>query len=268
MGSSPSIDDLKAKNKEFQDYLDSIQQDLDAKTSAALKQMQADITNFYTTNNYTDAKIMVQGKNSEFMHEREFSLDNVKKVIDGISAAVFSNESAPTGATVSKSTVADAEKALGQAVGAMANLELYMAGKVLDVMSSVLLNFGKSSSVSYDSTTETKSLAYGIQMFTTVAASSYRSTSFFENEYINQYMFVYDVRFSVQQSKTEQTLGLVQLYSNELAAYERKLDDLIAQLVDGSLTPENYSSAKAMYTKLIADTQSEISSLKVLAALL
>ena len=267
MGSSPSIQDMKAKNEEFQAYLSSIQQDLDTKTSAAMKQMQANITNFYATNNYTDAKIMVQGQNSEFMHETEFSLENVKKVVDAISAAVFSKKPAPDGATVNTSTVQAAEAALGAAVGAMSNLQLYMASQVLDVMSSVLLNFGKSTSVSYETTTETKSLAYGLQMFTTVAASSYRSNSFFNNEYINQYLFVYDVRFSLQQSKTEQTLGLVQAYSNELVGFEKNLNKLIDQLVDGSLTPELYAKGKEVYTKLIADVQAEIASLKVLAAI-
>ncbi|GAB2677995.1 hypothetical protein GCM10027194_07730 [Thalassiella azotivora] len=208
-----------------------------------------------------DAKQFTSGSKTDFMHQKEFSLDTMKNVVDALSKAVFSGAPAPAGTGVNEDAVADATKALGSEVGAMANLELYVAGKVFDVLSSIILSFGSSASISYTSDTKSESLGFGMQVFTSVAASSYESHSFFDNEYINQYLYLYDVRFSVKQAQTEATLGLVQLYQNDLVNFEKRENELADQLGAGTIDGATFESTVAIYDTLIAQYKAKIDAL-------
>jgi hypothetical protein len=261
MGSSPSIDDLRAKDNDFKAYLASIQQDLDAKSATMADKLNKDIGDFYTSNHYDDAKAFASGRNTDFLHEKEFSLDNLKKVIDAISAAVFSGAGVPAGASVNKDTVAEADKALGKEVGAISNLELYIAGKVFDVLSNVVLSFGTGASVTYTTSLKSESLGFGMQMFTAVASSSYQSHSFFNNEYISQYLYMYDVRFSLKQAQIEATIGLVQAYENQLAVFEDLLNRIGDELDQGTISLDAYESASEKYGGYIEAFRTKINSL-------
>ena len=226
MGSSPSIENLQAKDDEFRKYLKTLEEDLGGKAADATSRLQADISEFYKANEYDDAKIIVSGRNADFMHQKEFSLDNLKKVIDGISAAVFSGAAPPKGATPNDEAVRAAGEALGDAVGAMSNLEIYIAGKVFDVLSNTVLSFGTGTQTAYTSHTKTESLGFGLQMFASVSASSYQSHSFFTNEYITQYLYLYDIRFSIKQAQAETEMGLVQAYESLMTDFEAELKGL------------------------------------------
>lgn len=265
MGHSPSIEELQAKDDQFRKYLSTLEADLDQKASAAAEKMRTEVDTFYSDNAYHDAKAFVSGQNTDFLHEKEFSLENLKKVVDGISAAVFAGAAVPPGATTNKDGVQAADAALGSTVGAMSNLELYIAGKVFEVLSNVVLSFGTGSSVTYTSSTKSASLGFGLQMFTSVAASSYQSHSFFTNEYISQYLYMYEVRFSVAQAQTEAKMGLVQAYENQLTNFEQLLDKLGDSLTKGDIDLNAYAKTADQLQELIDRFQEKIDSLKSVA---
>jgi hypothetical protein len=266
MGSSPKIEDMRQNDDAFRKYLTDIQTDLDAKSASMSQKVQTEISDFYTKNHYDDAKLFASGQNTDFVHQEEFTMDNLKKVIDSISAAVFSGAPVPKGTDVNQDAVADADKALGKEVGAMANLELYIAGKVFDVLSNVVLSFGTGASVTYSTAVESKSLGFGMQMFTAVAANSYQSHSFFNNQYISQYLYMYNVRFSVKQAQVEATIGLVQAYQNQMAVFEDLLNKLGQELDEGTIALDAYETMSEKYQKFIDQFDEKISSLKSLAA--
>jgi hypothetical protein len=266
MGRSPSIEELQANDDNFRKYLTGLETDLDTKSAAAAQKMEADIAAFYLANHYDDSKEFGSGRNTDFLHEKEFSLDNLKKVIDAISAAVFSGAPVPKGASVNEEAVAEADKSLGKEVGAMANLELYIAGKVFDVLSNIVLSFGTGASVTYTSSTKSQSLGYGMQMFTSVAASSYQSHSFFQNEYISQYLYMYDVRFSIKQAQSEATMGIVQAYENQLAVFEDLLNKLADELDKGNVSLDAYGTTADKLQAYIEQFHTKIENLKALDA--
>jgi hypothetical protein len=261
MGQSPSIADLAKRDQQFREYLKTIETDLETKSAEAKGKLQAEIDRFYKNNGYDDAKIMVTGQNAEFLHQQEFTLENLQKVIDQLSAAVFHGGVVPQGADVDDNTVKDAAKEIGAAAGAMANLELYVAGKVFDMLSSVVISFGATTSFSYASTIGTEPLAYGIQAFTAVSASSYESKSFFQNEYINEYIFLYDVRFSLKQAQSEAQMTLVQLYQNQLVAFSTKLNELLDDLIDDNIDIDQYKDAANKFEQMIASVKTKIEDL-------
>lgn len=251
MGTSPSIDDMQKKDDEFRAYLNTVQADLDAKSSAAAAAMADDITAFYTNNKYDDAKDFVSGKNTDFMHQSEFSLANVKNIIDSVSAAVFAGAAVPKGASVNAEAVATASEAMGTQAGSMANMELYIAGKVFDVLSNVILSFGSSTSMSFSSAVKSESLGYGLQLFTSISASSYESHGFFNNETINQYLYQYDVRWSHKQAEVEDTMGLAETLSNVLAAMEQNMNKTSAKLAHGDIDMKTFAGAYAEFKSYV-----------------
>jgi hypothetical protein len=261
MGKSPSIQDLEAKENDFRAYLAQLEQELAQKSANVGAQMATTISAFYTNNNYTDAKDIVSGQNYDFMHSSEFSLDNMKAIIDAISKAVFAGAPAPSGATVSSEGTGAVASGLGPEVGAIENLELYIAGQVFDVLSNVILSFGTSTEVTFNTNLQSKPLGYGMQMFTAVSADSYKSTSFFNDEYIYEYLYMYDVKFSLQQSKAEAAQTLVELYQDQIAAFKQREEDLLSKLEQGTLDPAAYTTTNAAYDTLIATATAKLSQL-------
>ena len=112
MGHSPSIAEMAAKEKAFADWLATREQALDARRAALQKTQDADIASFYSENSWNDAKILGSGSNTDFQHQSDFTLKNLKLIIDAIGRAMFSDSAAPTGA---KTDPDEAKKAVAAA---------------------------------------------------------------------------------------------------------------------------------------------------------
>lgn len=261
MGKSPSIAKLEMQEDDFRAYIQKLEGEIAAKASKAKSELQKTISEFYSSNGYDDAKDFVSGSNYDFMQKSEFSLSNLKSIIDAISKAIFAGAAAPSGADVNESSVEAASKALGAEVGEIANLELYIAGKAFDVLSAVILSFGTTDTLSFSTSSKSESLGYGLQLFTTIASESYTSHSFFNNNEIYEYLYIYDVKFSEKQAKTEISQTLVQLYENEIATFVSKSDELLNELSQGTISPEAYDSASSIYQTLIDKAQKKVDEL-------
>jgi hypothetical protein len=268
VGHSQSIDDLQKQDKAFQDYLNGLEQQLKDKAKQAEEVLTQTMQSFYTNNKYDDAVQVVSGKQVDFIHETEFTLDNLKAVVDGVAKVVFSTPgSPPPGTNVDKDGVNAVNKGLGPMVGEIANLELYIAGKVFDLLSNAMLSFGTTTGITYNTVNESKSLGYGLQMFTTVAADAYRTSSFFHNETINEYLYSYEVRFSLKQANKETQMTLVELYQDQIATFKHGEEDLLNKLSSGELSVDAYEAKAAAYDKLIEQTEKKLQSLKDLSQL-
>lgn len=256
MGHSPSIAQMQEKEKEFKTYLDGLEADLKAKAAGQAQDLQTEIDKFYSDNKYDDAVGLVSGSNVDFQHQSDFTMDNLKKVIDAISSAVFSGAGLDqgTGATVDESAV----DKLGAEVEEMSNLELYVAGKVFDVLSKVVLSFGASTSITYTSSIKSESLGYGLQIFTAVAADSYKSESFFNKETIFEYLYTYQVKFSKKQADAEVKMSLVELYQDQIATYKGQEEALLKQLSSGAVLPSAFATTKKIYDDLITESQEKM----------
>lgn len=262
MGHSPSIKELQEKDEEFRNYLDDLEKDLKKDAADAIKDMDNQIKDFYSGNKYEDAKEIVKGGQIDFLHEKEFSLENLSKMIGNISAAVFGGAAVPKGTSANATAVAAASKALGPTVGALSNLELYISGKVFDLLSEIIISFGTGSSVAYSNSVKNLPLGFGMQMFTCVAGKSFESKSYFVHEYISQYLYNYEIRFSMDQAKLEIAMGLIQTYENQLTVFEAKILGLTNKLEEGTIDPVAYKAAITIYMDLIHDTRGEIADLK------
>jgi hypothetical protein len=262
MGKSPSIQDLESRDDKFRAYLQELETELQQKSSTVDSRLQTMINDFYTNGNYTDAKDLVSGQNYDFIHDQKFSFAIMKTMVEAISAVVFAGGATPPGSEVDSAGQQAVAAKLGPEVGNLANLELYMAGQVFDVLCSVILNFGTSTALPFDTNLQSKSLGFGVQLFTAVSAESYRSPSFFNNDYIYEYLYIYDVKFSVQQANAEPNQILVHLYEDQIAVFTQREHGLMTQLANRTLTPQAYASAHEAYDALIAAFMAKVRALK------
>jgi hypothetical protein len=256
MGKSQSIQQMESKEDEYRAYLTKIQEQLNQRANTAEKDMDDHISAFYKENNY-DKINFVSGKNSDFMQSSEWSLDNVKKIIDAISKAVFG----ASGNVPVDTTVENKEK-VSTSILESENLQLYIANKCFDVLSGIITSFGSSSSLSYSSSYKEVSLGNGLHLFTTVIADSYKSESFFENQEIYQYLYIYKVFFSTAEARTEAKIDIVSLYEDQVETFKNKIEALLQELTDDKISAEQYENVSEIYQNLINQTVAKLDAIK------
>lgn len=253
MGHSPSIQEMESKEDEYRAYINKIEAELEGKAKKYGDDMDAKIKAFYTDNNY-DKTDFISGRNSDFMQAAEWSLSNVKKIIDAISKAVFGEGKLPDGVQVNK----DAGKSLAEE----SDLEVYVAGKCFEVLSGIIESFGSASSVSFNSSYKSEPLGNGMRLFVTVVCDSYKSTSFFDNEEIYQYLYIYEVKYSVGEAQTQEKMTLTKLYEDQIVTFTDKVEQLLEKLENDQITPEQYNDLQETYNKLIAKATEALDALK------
>ena len=255
MGHSQSIKEMENKEDEYRAYIDKIESELEAKAQKYSADMQGQIDAYYKDNNY-DKTDFISGRNSDFMQASEWSMENVKKIIGAISKAVFGGGSAvPDGTTVNKVD-------MGKSIAELSDLEAYVAGKCFEVLGGIVESFGSSSSVSFNSSYKSQPLGNGMHLFATVVCDSYKSHSFFENQEIYQYLYIYEVKYSVGEAQSQAKEELTKLYEDQIATFSNKIENLLAQLEDDKITPEQYESSQVIYTDLIAKSTAALASLR------
>lgn len=253
MGHSPSIQEMESKEDEYRAYINKIETELEAKAKKYGDDMDAKIKAFYTDNDY-DKTDFISGRNADFMQASEWSLSNVKKIIDAISKAVFGEGKLPDGV--------EANKDLGKSIAQVGDLEVYVAGKCFEVLSGIIESFGSASSVSFNSSYKSEPLGNGMRLFATVVCDSYKSSSFFNNDEIYQYLYMYEVKYSVGEAQTQEKMTLTKLYEDQIATFTDKVESLLEQLENDKITPEQYSDLQEVYNALIAKATAALDALK------
>lgn len=256
MGKSKSIADLEKKEDEYRGYLTKLENELEARAATYKSKMESDIHAYYTQNGWK-VENFISGQNSDFMQKSEWSLANVKAIIDQIGKAIFGGGgSLPDGVTMQKTE--DLSKALGE----MENMELYVVGKAFEVLSGIVESFGSASSVSFNSNSKSVALGNGLHLFATVVCDSYKSTSFFENEEIYEYLYIYEVKFSHEEAEAQASMELTKLYEDQITTFTQKVEDLLTQLESDAITAEQYQSSSQIYNTLISASKKQLSELE------
>ncbi|MEO7259974.1 MAG: hypothetical protein ABI047_01700 [Jatrophihabitantaceae bacterium] len=256
MGKSPSIQDLEAKDKEFENYINGVRDSLNAQADGMDKHITDQITAW--KNNATDARIIVTGRSLDFVHEASFSLEKLQGILSTISSAVFAGTEAPPGTKVDSTAQKDVEKALGPAIEQAAAIELFIAGKVFDVLGNIIYNFGSSTSVTFNSSITSEALGLGMQMFVGVGEQTYNSESFFNSETIYEYVYTYQVFYSLKQLQQETEQTIANGLANQITAFENKMSKI--PLPDDPMSDQGgkYDALMAWYTKHIADAEAQL----------
>lgn len=255
MGQSPSIKQMAEKEDEYRSYLAKLRAELKKRSGEMTADLDKNVENFYKQNSWTKTGF-ITGENADFVHEAEWSLKNVKNIIDQIGKAVFDSAGKlPEGVTVQKSD------AVSKALGAMEGLEVYIAGKVFAVLSGIVESFGSATEITFTTGYKDEPIGNGFHLFASVAEDSYTSHDFFNNEKIIEYLYVYRVYFSQDEAKKQGNIMLTQLYEDQIQTFSTKVEELLTKLTNGKLTPEQYQAQVQIYNTLIEGAKKALAAL-------
>jgi len=256
MGKSPSIQELEARDQEFANYIEGVRKQLDGQADNMDQRIATLITEWKT--HASDARIIVSGRNLDFVHEASFSLEKLQNILKTVASAVFAGTEAPPGTKVDDAAQKEVEEALGSAIEETAAIELYIAGKVFDVLGNIIYNFGSSSKVTLNSSITSEALGLGLQMFVGVGEQTYSAESFFNKETIYEYVYTYKVFYSLEQLKAETAQTIANGLANQITDFEKKKQAIPMPQDPMSEQGERYDALMAWYTKHIEDAQAQL----------
>lgn len=244
MGHSATIKELSEKEDSYRKYIEKIKKDLDSRSSNASEILDKTIDKYYKENQYKPINVL-SGKNHDFMQKSDWSLKNIHLIINKISDSLFGSKNPPEGVKIAKADE------IGKVFSQMEHMETYIAGKCFEVLGGIIESFGNSSSVSYQSSNKSAPLGAGLHLFTTVIADSYKATEFFNNNEIYQYLYLYEVKYSAEEAKTEGKIELTKLYEDQIETFKFKVESLLNDLETDKITAEQYESSTEIYNTLI-----------------
>jgi len=254
MGRSPSIQELQQKDEEFRKYISQLEKELESRAESYISQMDRAIQDFYSTNGWKEESY-ITGTNNQFLHSKEWTMDNVKKLIDAIGISLLGGGKPPDGITITSPTD------MGVAIEEIMKWQQFIIGRVFTIVDNILSSFGASTSVGFKSEYRSIPLGNGLHLFITLVTDSYQTQSFFNNEYIHEYIYIYQVKYSAGEAQQQATLQLTSLYEDQIANFTRLLKKILTDLTEGTTTPETYQSKTRIYNDLIAESRKALADL-------
>jgi len=231
MGQSKSIEELAASDQKFQDFLDEKRKTLEEKTAATRKQMDADIEKFYADGKWDDRKPVASAAYYDVQIVSEFSLDNISKIMQAISGAIFGSNNVPAGTKIENNA------GNNPTVKMIPNLQLLILSKAFSAIQGILEAFTLKSSVSITQQHKIEVVAPGMTIFVYVNSNSFQSQSFFTKDIITQYFYVIDSFISKKQLGDYSEFEDLRLFEEEKAALRNIANNLVQTM--GSLTDLN-----------------------------
>ncbi|CAK7014462.1 hypothetical protein [Saezia sanguinis] len=232
MGKSNSIEQQQKSNQAFQEYVNSMNNEMNKHLAEAKSAIDALITNHYKP--YPDKAELIVGEYSHLATVSEWSLGSVNKILDACRNAIFGAQ-APDG--TQKGTD---DKKVDASIAELKSRELLIANAAFDVVQSTLSTIGSSSSTSITTKTDAKAIAPGMMLFICVMENSYNRKDFFAGETIVQNMFVFRVYYSIKEGESVSKLNDLQAYENQKAAFRSLLKQNDEKVASLDVTSDNF----------------------------
>lgn len=205
MGKSKTIKDHEEKNKEFQEYIKKIKEDIQTKAVKEVAEFAEKIKAFYGNNSHV---IVQEGERWDFRQKSEFNLDSIGKAIEGIVDSTFA-------------IMEEKKEGMEKDYKVLA-LEM---GK--NIVLHALKIFETSSVIEYSHSYTAETIAPGLTMHMLVVTDSYTNDKYFDKESIIENYIIFKVIYSEELSQAEAKMAvydkqikLLNGYMNNLAAAE------------------------------------------------
>ena len=184
MGSSNTIEQQKKENEAFREYVD--QQTASMQTILKSKQDELEKlkSKTFSESHITDQSFLFGGHYQHLETMSEWSLKNVAKIIDAVGGAIF-------GGPIPSGTKMASEDAVKGVATSLAGMEGLIADAAFAGVQALLGGLTSTTSTSVMSNTMYKQVAPGLFLFMTTVSNKYSHSSFFNNEIINETIYVF-----------------------------------------------------------------------------
>jgi hypothetical protein len=256
MGKSQSITDLAKKNEKFQEYIEKLKTQLDENSDKEKKKMDAEIEKYYKDNKFNKIE-HIAGVNSDFMQKSEWSLENVKKIIETITQSMFGNATPPAGVKVNE------DVSISAAIKKLTDFDTYILTKSFQVITGIVSSLGDSNTIKYKYQFKHESLGNGFHLFATVVCDSYEGYSFLKTEEIHEYLYIYRVCFSEDEASKEGKMMTIKTYQDEIATFNDLIEFNLQELKKKNINLTQYKEIRTSYLEMIDQSQKKLDELRI-----
>lgn len=239
MGKSHSIQQQQERNKEFNEYITQINEDLDKRKDVLEQQLSKMEQEHYS--NISDKAMLIEGKYHHLTTTSEWSLDSVNEIINACSKAIFGSKE-PSGSEKSGTG-----EEVAASIKAIKERELYIASAAFDIVQSIIGTFKNSTKTSLEQKLDGKPIAPGMTLFVGVENNTYSNKKFFESETIIQTIFVFRVCYSIIEGAKQSALSDLELYEDQKTTFRSKIEQLNKMIEELDVTSENYDAEFIRY---------------------
>lgn len=226
MGQSKSIGDLDKQGQEAKNFLNNLNADATKEYEFGKGELEKLKVQKYGASQ-GDAVSMFYSFRADSMVMSEWSLANVKKIVDATSSALFGK----------KDPAAPAVEA-PPGVASMANLELYIASQALNLISGILDAFTSTSGGKTNRNGGYKDVAPGVTLFVWISEMTYESHQFFTNDFVAQNVYVFEAKFSAKEALTYSKTLDAGLYESQKAALRTRMEAISKKIADPAVTDD------------------------------
>ncbi|MBB1255912.1 hypothetical protein [Streptomyces alkaliterrae] len=271
MGSSPSISELTKDSEEFRKYIDQLEKELDQRSSDRQEKLDAEVQKFIATNHYNDLRVLQEDEKHHFSQMKEFSLDSISKLINTIAKSLLPSadgggSAGGTSGKTDKEAVSEAKDTTKSVLGASADVligfETLAVGRVLNVVSEILLEFQSSANVGYQSEVGAHEIGYGYQLFLSSAADSFQGKGILQGSQIVEYLFAYRLTHSISQAQAEGDVLLTKRLEDSLELFAKLQERLEEKLSNDEIDFDSFESMNKRYQAHIDEVHQNLDNLK------
>ncbi|WP_353815616.1 hypothetical protein [Agromyces sp. SYSU T00266] len=226
MGSTQGIQDKAKQDKEFEEWLAEKSKALEEQLKKTEGELEQEIEKYYAEGGWDDAKPYISGVLIDTLNSKEWSLDNVNRILSSVQSSMFGGTKPPEGVEIKNASD------VGPSVAQMADLRLYVLGKAFEAVQGILQVFSTSSTTQAKEKKAVEMVAPGMTMFMSIRSASYTSQSFFTRQVISQYFYVFRIYFSIKQAGDISKFNDLMAYEDLKVAYRNKLKELADIIAD------------------------------------
>lgn len=241
MGKSKSIKELDEQNKDFQKYLQDVQNQLQTRYKNDLANFDENVKAFYGEDKYKNVVTITMAERYDFRQVSEVTLENIKAVINSVVETVFPGDGQ------SKEMTDDAKKAMES----VKNYKDVAAELAKVIVFAALEAFSTSAELKTGCEFSSESICPGVTMHLMVANDSYRNKNWFNNAEIVQTCIKYALVFSYDLAMAEVDIEFIQSKIAEMKEWEASVAELgriyKKMLSDLSTKPEDLQVIKMRY---------------------
>ncbi len=241
MGKSKSIEQQIKEDKRNQEFLDELQKKLQEDSAAAVAEIDARVQEFYEDRpEKWDHSPFILGEQTDYQLSSSWSLANLSEIVNKVADAVM-------GTVIGKDTKlpegieADPDaNDVAEVGGFTKDMRLMVATNCFNLLSGILNSFGATNSVMIKQASQNVPIGQGLRIFAHVAMRNTKNKSFFHEQVVNSYMFVFQVVYSLDEFKQQAEQTLVAQYERTLNALNIASERVYNEFVSANITIEQY----------------------------
>lgn len=239
MGKTKTISDLENENKEFQDFMKQLEENMTTDAAKYVVDFENESKDFYK-DDYENVVTIEAKSHRDYQFETEFTTERIAKIIQTTSDEIFGAQQGD----------------VGEIITALGNYKIMATNVAIHFLTNVLASLTWGQTAEYRYNIQHLSIGPGLTLHILIVEKYYDGTTFFVKKKIVQNYIVYKLCFSKTLAKTEADIEYLNSRLNELhrseATYNEIYDQWIALILSDDYIAEGSNPNAPLHLREVA----------------